>query len=1216
MNKFLIVIQAYLLGRTGSRLVGLLLLLSLIWWAGPSVGLQSENLRFAIIGGILLLVLTVWLVRLFLVRRKSANFQKELRAQGGAGSGHEREIEELRKRMDEAIASLKSSELGLGYRGNAALYALPWFMIIGPAAAGKSTLLRNSGLQFPYAQGRDIDIKGVGGTRNCDWWFSNEAVLLDTAGRYTTEEDDHQEWSTFLSLLKKYRSRLPLNGVLVAVSLADLLIADEGGLEKHVKIIRDRLHELTSQLGCSFPIYIVLTKCDLLHGFEAFFQDLGDHDRDQIWGAWLAQEKEDQDLANAFDTKMAELHRRLSELRMRKLSMQRKFESKQEIFDFPAQFQATAEKLVEFVNLLVQKNPYRETPRFCGIYFTSATQEGTPIQRIVGNLRQAFGYVENELPAASRSPKSFFIKKLFQDVIFPNAQGAGKNRHSALVNRSLKTAWIVGCLALIAGSVLLLSTALTSNTLLLNQGTDLAQSLQVELTSEQPSAERGFNALGSLYEHRQTLLGYEKHLPWHLMFGIYQGEKQLEPTRALLLRALEHSYFLPVATALEYRLENDSRQWEALGDKGQEKIREDYYQNLKLYLMLADPQRLGEEQPVPELVGLWKELIRRSEPERTFDETEERQLTELVGLHLQHLQLPAGDPHQARPLSLRPGLVDLARNQLRTPPNAERLFAQVLSKGKLSLPDLKLADLTKGSEAGVLSSGYSLPGVYTEKGWREFVHAEIKKVVTGASRGDWVIDGNPEEIDAIAMQPSGSNAETAKTAAKNGQIDEALARRLEQEIRQLYFHNYASVWYELLESVRVAKFRSLGEASQKLQILARSNGPVAELLREVSKNINLSDPATGGGLAPAVDAAAEVPKPEPRLVSELDAPLRDLRKFVDPGEDMTVSPLLDQYLRAVSSVQGEAEKLAAAADVGREAKNYAANILSGGGAGSDLYKGWSATSSLLNNLDPRTRRVASRLLTDPMRHVWGSIMDQSRQGLQRDWKALVVGSYNGKLRGRFPFDRKGKDVALADMSDFFRPTDGAYWSFVQNELAPFLAEGRRSWTQKSWLDQSPGFNDDFLRSLARARTISDSLFRRGQDEPEIRFSVYPMPTRGLSEMFLEANGQNYRYRNEPQEWRPFRWPNGEEKVGARVHGIAGKGAARGQLEFDGVWGIFHLLEEAKTTRENGTEFLSSWELRSTDGTPITVQFKIKADRENNVFDQNLFAGFNVPDSLF
>ncbi len=466
----------------------------------------------------------------------------------------------------------------------------------------------------------------------------------------------------------------------------------------------------------------------------------------------------------------------------------------------------------------------------------------------------------------------------------------------------------------------------------------------------------------------------------------------------------------------------------------------------------------------------------------------------------------------------------------------------------------------------------------------------------------------------------GQAAETAEGGAApspaDGQIDAALAARLEKEIRQLYFERYAASWYELLESVRVVSFRSLGDASQKLQSLARSNGPIAELLRQVSKNINPTEPAAADAAAMGVAAVAgETPAPR-AVVPELDAPLRELRKFVDPGENMTVSPVLEQYLRAVATVQGEAEKLAAAADVSREAKSYSANILNGGGASSDLYRSWSATSSLLNSLDSRTRRVASRMLTDPLRHVWGIVMDQSRQGLQREWKSLVVNHFNSKLRGRFPFDRRGRDVALADLADFFRPTDGAYWSFVQNELGPFLSEGRRSYNQKAWLDQNPGFNDEFLRSLTRARSISDSLFRRGQDEPEIRFSVYPMPSKGLSEMNFEANGQSYRYRNEPQEWRPFRWPGGEDRVGARVHGITGKGNGRAELEFDGIWGFFHLLEQARTTRENSTEFLNVWELKGADGAPIVVQFKIKADRETSIFDPNLFSGFQVPENLF
>ena len=78
-------------------------------------------------------------------------------------------------------------------RDGAGLYDLPWYMIIGPPGAGKTTVLVNSGLNFPLAEkfGKEA-LRGVGGTRSCDWWFTDQAVLLDTAGRYTTQDSNQQ----------------------------------------------------------------------------------------------------------------------------------------------------------------------------------------------------------------------------------------------------------------------------------------------------------------------------------------------------------------------------------------------------------------------------------------------------------------------------------------------------------------------------------------------------------------------------------------------------------------------------------------------------------------------------------------------------------------------------------------------------------------------------------------------------------------------------------------------------------------------------------------------------------------------------------------------------------------------------------------------------------------------------------------------------------------
>ena len=96
----------------------------------------------------------------------------------------------LQDRFKQALQTLKKSRLG-GRGGPRYLYQLPWYVIIGPPGAGKTTALKNSGLNFPLQEGFGSDpVKGIGGTRNCDWWFTDESVILDTAGRYTTQDSD------------------------------------------------------------------------------------------------------------------------------------------------------------------------------------------------------------------------------------------------------------------------------------------------------------------------------------------------------------------------------------------------------------------------------------------------------------------------------------------------------------------------------------------------------------------------------------------------------------------------------------------------------------------------------------------------------------------------------------------------------------------------------------------------------------------------------------------------------------------------------------------------------------------------------------------------------------------------------------------------------------------------------------------------------------------
>ena len=237
---------------------------------------------------------------------------------------------------------------------------------------------------FPLAEqfGRAA-IRGVGGTRHCDWWFTNDAVLIDTAGRYTTHEGnralDEAEWKGFVDLLKKYRTRQPLNGAMLTISVADLLGASEAERTQHAMVLRKRLLELRAQLGIRFPVYLLVTKADLLAGFAEYFSHYGRAECAQVWGFTfpLAQsEAPGFDLRAAFDREYRLLHQRLNDRLPELLAAQTDARQREMTYLLPQQIADLQDMLGQFVAEVFSVSSYEPMPMLRGVYLTSGTQGG------------------------------------------------------------------------------------------------------------------------------------------------------------------------------------------------------------------------------------------------------------------------------------------------------------------------------------------------------------------------------------------------------------------------------------------------------------------------------------------------------------------------------------------------------------------------------------------------------------------------------------------------------------------------------------------------------------------------------------------------------------------------------------------------------------------------------------------------------------------------
>lgn len=412
MKQLLIKLLKLILILTGVVLVlllifGLTLGLGWPWWVG-----------LFILAGILGLWLGIIFFKKLWQRRQEQHFVNQVIDQDDyylnqMGSKEKEQHQELQQRWKEAMTALKQSHLKK--YGNP-LYVLPWYLVIGESGSGKTTAIQSAHLSSPFAEVSRTS--GISGTRNCDWWFFEQAILIDTAGRYAIPVDegrDKEEWQKFLALLVKFRRREPLNGLVVTIAADKLLESGPEALEEDGKNIRRRMDELMRVLGAKFPIYVLVTKCDLIQGMNPFCGRLTDETLDQPMG--LVNHQLSNDIAGFLDRTVDYIGERLRDLRLLIFHQPASGPDAQQSSDvslllFPEEFERLKPGLAAFFRGAFQENPYQETPILRGLYFSSGRQEGSPYSHFLKEL----GLIAERdvLPGTS---KGLFLHDFFARIL-------------------------------------------------------------------------------------------------------------------------------------------------------------------------------------------------------------------------------------------------------------------------------------------------------------------------------------------------------------------------------------------------------------------------------------------------------------------------------------------------------------------------------------------------------------------------------------------------------------------------------------------------------------------------------------------------------------------------------------------------------------------------------------------------------------------------------
>ena len=1166
------------------------------------------------------------------------------------------EVQALRQQMQDAIKTIRKSKIG-DQTGKAALYELPWYMVIGNPAAGKSSAVLHSGLKFPFMeQTNKLSVKGVGGTRNCDWFFSTEGILLDTAGRYSVYEEDRSEWLSFLSLLKKNRPKAPINGIIIAVSIAELTKNDPNYALDLAKNLRSRVQDLTEQLEVYAPVYVVFTKMDLISGFRDFFNDYEQEERNQVWGATIPypEDPDNINMTDVFEEHFGILVNGLKDLSTTKLSLRHQRTVSPSLMTFPMEFQSLRPMIRTLMHALFEDNPFQFKPILRGFYFTSALQEGQVSSQMTLQMMQNYDLRPPAIPLNAQqeaADKPYFLQDLFSKVILKDKhlvkQHKNRNRRS---HRAIAT---LAAVVTLCAAVGLWTWSYANNKQLTERVVaDLQQvaALQKNANGDLQSQLESLNILQSRIEQ---LEGYEEDKPLSLRFGLYQGDKLKDKLLAEYYNGISIIVLAPTkqnieqfltevntnTDQLEVRTEDSTTDDAAEAATNDAYIQsdptdvEDAYNALKAYLMLGNHDNLETSHLSDQMTRFWRNWLEANRADMPRDKMI-RQAERILSFTLSH----ADDP--AFPLIQNDlGLVDKTRTNLskvsKGQPARDRVYSEIKMRSSARFPSVTVAQITQDTNSEALLGSYVISGTFTKQAWDSFVSDEIDKAATTrVVADDWVLATSSQNDLTLTGSPE--------------QIRQYLVNRYKQE--------YISEWKRFLSQVYVRDSKGFDDHAVLLNQLSNpTESPLKTLFETVDRQTQwdnqAANPAAANGgqsrrsfvnwfkqtilrQSPAELRQAEAALGNNGSTSDTATPtaqapsgviaqeFSSIHALVTPREDNQDLSLLDNYLASLGDVRTRFNNIARSDDIGPDALLFASQTLSPDG--SELTKSLQILDEqILSQANSEIKQLVRPLLSEPLTRSFNMLLTPTKAEINKVWKAQVRKPFLDNLEKKYPFTANANlEATPAEIGQFFGE-DGYVAKFVNETLSPFIIRRGDQISSKIWNGAGLGLNPKFVADFGRYFTNytgsntagTTGAAGNGGSTNQTTFQIMPLPVSGLTEYTIVVDGQQLRYRMGTQAWTTFVWPNPSSQPGASIRAKDYDGRDFTVFEEAGSFGVERLINSARRTELGDDIFEMAW---SGDGITISVRFRIISGNSSNATQgrsTNPFNGMKLPDEI-